>query len=358
MILPSRGPAASVASHLIDATMFWNPSGGVRRYIVAKRAWLARHSNWRHTLATPRPDVADAISVPSWPLPGSSGAYRLPWRRAAAAKVLCRARPDLIEAGDPYRLAWSVLDAAAELGVPAVAFCHSNLERMAALATNSPRWRALAMRAARRYAHRLYSRFDLVLAPSAAMRDHLVDWGVTAAQVQPLGVDTRLFCPRPIDPDWRRRLGLPADARLAVFAGRFAPEKNLPTLVAAVERLGPPYWLVAVGAGPAPPRGDRVRVLSALHQPETLARLYSSADVFVHAGDQETFGLAALEALACGLPVVARAAEGLAELVDASVGASVLHGTSEAFAEAIEAVAARDPARLREAARSHALAHD
>ena len=337
--------------------MFWNPSGGVRRYVVAKRRWLQRHAGWRHTVATPLPDADASLAVPSLPLPGSAGAYRLPWRRAAAARVLCGARPDLIEAADPYRLAWSALDAARALGIPALAFCHSNLEQMAGLAAHD-RCRAAAERLARRYAAHLYGQFDLVLAPSRAMLAHLHDWGVSQARHQPLGVDTAVFTPQRRSTHWRASLGLPADARLLVYTGRFAPEKNLPTLVAAAERLGAPHWLIAVGAGAQPPRGSRIIVLSAIRDPGTLASLLASADVFVHAGAQETFGLAALEALACGLPVVARAAEGLGELVDASVGLGVASGATAAFAEAIADVLARDPQPLRDAARARALAHD
>ena len=74
------------APHLLDATMFWNPSGGVRRYVVAKRAFIdARRPGWRHTVATPTPDDDQQLRVPALPLPGSGGAYRLPWRRATRA---------------------------------------------------------------------------------------------------------------------------------------------------------------------------------------------------------------------------------------------------------------------------------
>jgi alpha-1,6-mannosyltransferase len=211
---------------------------------------------------------------------------------------------------------------------------------------------------ARRYAAHLYAQFDLVLAPSRAMLAHLHDWGVSQARHQPLGVDTAVFTPQRRSTHWRASLGLPADARLLVYTGRFAPEKNLPTLVAATERLGAPHWLIAVGAGAQAPRGARVIALAPIRDPATLGSLLASADVFVHAGAQETFGLAALEALACGLPVVARAAEGLAELVDANVGRGVASDTATAFAEAIADVLARDPQPLRDAARERALAHD
>lgn len=345
------------APHLLDATMFWNPGGGVRRYITAKRQWGDRHVQWRHTVATPTPDGPEMVRVPSWPLPGSHGSYRLPVDRAAAADALRAARPDLIESADPYRLAWSALDAAATLGIPSVAFCHSNLERMAGLLAGA-RWRAPAERMARRYARHLYRRFDLVLAPSRAMTAHLRDWGVDAAVHQPLGVDTRVFSPERHDPAWRRSLELPPDARLLVFTGRFAPEKDLPTLVEATRLLGPPHWLIAIGAGPRPPSGERVRVLPLARETAELARMLASADLFVHAGAQETFGLAALEALACGTPVVACAAEGMGELIDDDVGHAVARPDPTEFAAAIASALARDRQALGAAARRRALEHD
>lgn len=339
--------------HLLDATMFWNPSGGVRRYVSAKRDWLQRHTACRHTVATPTPDAdgGAALRVPALPLPGSGGAYRLPWQRGACARLLRDARPDLIESADPYRLAWATLDAARALGIPAVAFCHSNLEQMGGLAAG-----AAGRLAGRHYAARLYRRFDLVLAPSRAMVGHLHDWGVEGAVHQPLGVDCGIFHPARREAGLRDRLGLPPDTRLLVFAGRFAPEKRLQTLADAVDRLGDGYRLLAIGAGPTPPRGDRVVLLPPIRDPAALAGVLAASDVFVHAGAQETFGLSVLEAMACGLPVVARAAEGLAELVGPGVGRGVANDSAAAFADAIAEVFDAGAARLGRAARQRAKA--
>ncbi len=345
--------------------MFWSPSGGgVRRYLQTKHGWLGRQPGWRHSLAVPLSPggVVEAgwLRLPSLPLPGSGG-YRLPLRRGAMARLLAGSGPDLIEAGDPYRVAWAALDAARRRGVPAVAYCHSNLELMARMAAGR-RLAPLAGRAARLYVRHLYRRFDLVLAPSRSMAVHLADWGVSRVARQPLGVDTAVFHPSRASAGWRAAHGIEASTRLVVYAGRFAPEKHLDVLAEAVRRLGGRYLLLAIGAGPAPPPcGDRVRRLPFVAGSEVLAAALASADAFVHAGDQETFGLAALEAMACGTPVVARSAEGLAELVDDSVGAAVHAGTPAAFAEAIHAVcddAVERRAARRLAAREHAEAHD
>ncbi len=215
-----------------------------------------------------------------------------------------------------------------------------------------------AAAAARRYASRLYRHFDLVFAPSEVMRLRLLDWGVDRVAVQPLGVDTQTFHPARASPMWRNQLGLPPATRLLVYAGRFAPEKHLDVLCEAVRQLGPPYLLLALGAGPTPPSGDQVIVQPFINEPMALARALASADAFVHAGDQETFGLSVLEAMACGTPVVARVAEGLAELVDDSVGAAVHDGRPQSFAEAIATLFTHDRTGTSRRARERAESYD
>ena len=344
--------------HVVDATMFWSATGGgVRRYLLTKHDWLARRAGWRHTIAVPGDSAAPGrATLPSLPLPGSGG-YRLPLRRGAIARVLRDLGPDLIEAGDPYRVAWGALDAARALAIPAVATCHSNLEAMARLAGGARLGSGLA-RLARRYLRHLYAGFDLVLAPSRSMRDHLLDWGVARVALQPLGVDTATFHPGRTHPGWRASLGLDEKARVLVYAGRFAAEKHLDVLADAVARLGPPHVLLAIGAGLMPPSGERVLVLPFIAEPARLASILADASAFVHAGDQETFGLSALEAMACGTPVVLRKAEGLAELAEGGAGLAVERGDGAAFAEAIAALLAGDREAQRRAARARAAESD
>ncbi len=356
---------ATVPLHLVDTTMFWNPrGGGVRRYLLAKRAQLTRDGGWRHTLVAPGARGDGMVDCGGVPLPWSGG-YRVPWRRAAAARLIAAQRPDVIEAGDPYRLAWAAIDAARLCGVPAVLFCHSDVGTLAAHTIarrrllGTQRSHALARRAGARvdrYLSRLCDRFDLVLAPSRAMQQRLLALGVTHVQVQPLGVDTRVFTPRARDEGWRASLGLPPDARLLLYAGRFAPEKNLQQLVEAVQRLGPRYHLLALGAGPQPPVGPQVRVLGFQAQAAQVARAMASVDAFVHAGDQETGGLAVLEAMACGTPVLVRDAGGLSETVSGGCGLAVDSDRPHDWAEAIAELFRADRAFVQPAlqrARSH-----
>lgn len=324
--------------HLLDCTMFWSPTGGgVQRYLRAKRDWLRSQPDVQHTLVAPasQPGIEDCGG---WPIPYSGG-YRFPWRRGTLSRQLVALQPDVIEAADPYGLAWASLDAGQRLGVPVVAFCHSDLPRLGQrwAGTRGPA-AAAARRGAAAYLRRLYRDFDLVLAPSKAMTLDLLDLGLAQARHQPLGVDTRQFHPGRKDPGWRRGLGLPAQARVLLYTGRLAPEKNLPVLVEAVHRLGKPYVLLVVGHGPsAPAPSEQVRVLPHVRHEAELARIVASADLFVHAGDQETFGLSVLEAMACGTPVMVRDAGGLAELVSGGAGLGVPDGRPETWAAAIAA---------------------
>jgi alpha-1,6-mannosyltransferase len=344
---------------LIDATMLWSPaSGGVRRYLAVKHAWLGRQQGVVHDLVVPgeyggtATDDPGLIRFPAPPLPRSEG-YRFPVRRHAIARLLAARRPDLIEVGDPYTMAWSALEAARRLSIPCVAYCHSDLEALARLAGGRALG-SLAARAARAYARGLYRRFDAVFAGSRHMASRLRELGVERVLMQPLGVDTLVFHPARASAAWRRELGFDPRSRILVYAGRFAAEKHLDVLAAAVERLGAPYTLLLIGAGRAAPHGRRVRRLPFVPDAAELAVALASSDAFVHAGDQETFGLSALEAMACGTPLVVRASAGLAELVDPEVGEAVPLGTAAAFAEAIDALFARDATPLRQSARARA----
>lgn len=334
--------------HLLDITMFWSArGGGVARYIRSKRDWLARHTHWRHTVITPGSSTAETLGIGAPRLPFSGG-YRFPLRRAEAARAIVRQRPDIIEAGDPYRLAWSALDAGQRLGVPAAAFYHSNVEALTA------QWARTMRPAVRRYLRHLYRQYDAVFAASEWSANTLRELGLDNVMNQPLGVDCDLFDPARRDPRWRRELGYADTDFVLLYAGRFAPEKNLDQLAAAVDRLGAPFVLVAIGDGPCPPHGARVHVVRYHSEPLKLARALASADLFVHAGDQETFGLAPLEALACGTPVLARARAGLVDLIDGHAAIGVEHSGAPALAEAISC-AAPIAASLRDAARRRAL---
>jgi alpha-1,6-mannosyltransferase len=127
-----------------------------------------------------------------------------------------------------------------------------------------------------------FQRFDRVVAPSRHIAQRLAEAGVERVSVQTLGVDTELFHPSRADPQkLRRRLGLPAEARLLVFAGRPAPRgKNIESLICAVERLGAPYHLLLVGAGKDVNYSPRVIPMGYERDPVKLAGVIASCDAW------------------------------------------------------------------------------
>jgi alpha-1,6-mannosyltransferase len=344
---------ADARTHLVDVTMFWSRTGGgVGRYLRSKQAWVAAHSrHWRHTLLVPDDPAPGRRRLAAAALPFSHG-YRFPLNRRAAARAIVDLAPDVIEVGDPYRVAWSALDAGWRLGVPVVAFGHSNAGELAQRYLGTA-----AAKLVRRYLQRLYCEYDAVFAASRWMVDELRGLGLNNVVHQPLGVDCSTFHPRQPRALWRARLGLSPGHFVLMYAGRFAREKNLQVLAEAVDRIGSNCVLVLIGDGPAAPHGRRVLRLPYQSDTAALATALASADLFVHAGDQETFGLSLLESLACGTPVVACARAGVTDLVDQHSVIGLPKATVARYAEAFFYLRSR-AAELRDAARVRALQFD
>jgi alpha-1,6-mannosyltransferase len=342
--------------HLVDITMFYaQEGGGVSTYLNAKARWLARHSEIAHSIVSPNVrghggGVPALFEIPAIPFPGIHG-YRLPLSVRAPARLLHALRPDLIEAGDAGHCAWAALRASQSLGVPAVAFYHSDLPRLL-----HRRFGAAASRGASRYLARLYRQFDLVLAPSRMMVDELAAMGVDGAVHQPLGIDAEVFQPSPFPGSLRDKLNLPTGSRLLVYAGRFTAEKKLDLLIEAVRLLGAPYHLLLIGGGADLAVHARVTRMPFCRDQRVLARLLAGCDVLVHPGDCETFGLVVLEAMACGLPVVATGGA-ITELVDERSGVLVPPDSASSLAEGIAAIYERDRVALGKAARCRAQQH-
>jgi D-inositol-3-phosphate glycosyltransferase len=170
------------------------------------------------------------------------------------------------------------------------------------------------------------------------------------------GVDHAFFAPGQRR-QARRALGLPEAGRMLLFVGRIQPLKGVDVAIRALAELGdrtPDAFLVVVG-GPSGPEGvtevDRIHKLAAdlgladrvrfvPPQPhELLSTFYRAADVSVVPSRSESFGLVALEAAACGIPVVASAVGGLTSLVDDGRTGFLVEGRDPAdYAEALAAV--------------------
>jgi alpha-1,6-mannosyltransferase len=354
---PLARAGATRTVHLVDATLFYSPtSGGVKRYLSAKHSWLAEHTAWEHTIVVPGRDTrierGGVCTLAGYPVPGTFN-YRLPLNPRRWTRLLDALEPTLIEAGDVFHPAWAGFVVARRRGIPLAGFYHSNLPQLAG--RRSCGW--FTEPVLRRYVRLLYDRCDLVFAPSRLMCEYLHSLGVTQVVHQPLGVDAEVFNPARRSDTLRGYLGLPAQARVLVYAGRFAEEKNLPVLQQAFARLGKPYHLLLIGGARRARPAANVTMLPYRRDSHELARWIASADALVHAGTKETFGLVILEAMACARPVVAARAGAFPEFVDETVGVLAEPHSAEGMAEAIAALYERDIAAVGAAARARVLRH-
>ncbi|HVN99944.1 MAG TPA: glycosyltransferase [Steroidobacteraceae bacterium] len=340
--------------HLVDTTLFFSPtSGGVRRYLTAKHAWLRAHTLHRHSLLVPGTVTelhpGDVSTIAGWKVPGTFN-YRLPLSPRRWVRMLDALEPDLIEVGDVFHPAWCAMRSARRRDIPLLAFFHSNFPRLAGRRLGRIIEAGLAQ-----YLRRVYERVDLVLAPSRQMCDYLAGLGLRNTALQPLGVDVDIFSPQRRSPGLRRTLGLADDTRLLVYAGRFSAEKNIDVLHGALQRLGGRYHLLMLGGGEYARPAPNISVQPYRRDSVELASMIASCDALVHAGCSETFGLVIIEALACGIPVVGANAGAVPEHVDESVGMLAPPGDAAGMAAAIAALYERDLAALGRAARERAL---
>jgi alpha-1,6-mannosyltransferase len=343
--------------HLLDTTLFYSPtSGGVKRYLTAKHAWLGAHTSWEHTIVVPGSrdhlERGGVCTLAGYPVPGTFN-YRLPLNPRRWANLMSALEPTLIEAGDAFHPAWCARRVAQRRGIPLAGFYHSNLPRIIGRRFGG----ALTEPGLGRYVRWLYEGFDVVFAPSRLMCAYLNDIGVHHTMHQPLGVDAEVFHPQRRTATLRERLGLPAATRVLVYAGRFAEEKNLPVLLQAFASLGKPYHLLLIGGARAARPAGNVTMMPYRRDSVELAAWIASADALVHAGTKETFGLVILEAMACGRPVVAARAGAFPELVDESVGMLAEPNSGASMAAAIAALYERDIAAVGAAARARVLQH-
>ncbi len=318
---------------ICDIVQFFSPmSGGVRRYVEEKARYLLANTPHEHALVIP--SHRDAVTrlehrsiheIRSPRLIGSAS-YRILMNRKKILAAVAGERPDIIETGDPYRAAWIGLEAARRNDIPIVAYYHSDYPRALGRTLKKYAGRHVGSMVApviRNYLIRLYSRMSATVVPSQHCFDALEAIGIQRLVRIPLGTNLDVFYPRDSHDRIRRELGLESGTRLLLYVGRLAREKNIRSLFEMMEKLredGGMHHLLIVGDGEKRDdveekarEVDWLTWLPYTDSRERLADLYSAADLFVHAGNRETFGLVSLEAQACGTRVLAVRGGGLDE---------------------------------------------
>ncbi|MQA63115.1 MAG: glycosyltransferase [Actinophytocola sp.] len=349
--------------HIVQLANFYGPrSGGLRTALHHLGAGYVA-SGHRVSLVVPGPRRQEEVlpngthryTVPAPRIPGTGGYRAVAPHRVRA--LLRRLRPDVLEVSDRLTLrgmgAW-----AAEHGVPSVVISHERLDRLLAQFLLPA---GLARRAADAANRRMAGSYDTVVCTTGFARAEFDRIGASNVRQVPLGVDLAMFDPVRRDDGWRQTLAVGADA-LLVHCGRLSPEKHVERSVDTVAELtesGHRVRLVIAGDGPRRralerrARGLPVTFLGFVGERGDVAKLLASADVSLAPGPHETFGLAALEALASGTPVVVSASSALREIVRPSCGAAV-DDHAPAFAGAVTTLLDRPADLRRAAARSRA----
>ena len=342
---------------ICDLTQFYSPlSGGVKRYVHEKIHYIQTQSpDDEHILIIPGPKTeliagerSRIYSIRS-PLVSRSARYRALLNLRAIGEILERERPDIIESGDPYQVGWKAISAGRSLKIPVVGFYHSHFPE-AYLRGPARFLRGVAQK----YVRKLYNRFEATLVPSEQLAGVLENWGVRNVRVVNLGVNTENFCPEPDDSAaTRSSQGIGPDRKLLLYVGRLAQEKNTETLFASFEMLAKrrphEFELLIIGDGPQraqlrqlQAQTGNVKWIPYCTDSSELARFYRAADVFVHPGIQETFGLVALESQACGTPVVGIRGSYMDRIIFHEQESWARENTPEALADAIEDFSGKD----------------
>ncbi|MDV7223208.1 glycosyltransferase [Streptomyces prunicolor] len=201
------------------------------------------------------------------------------------------------------------------------------------------------------------------VAVSPTVAERLERWGVPGPRIEvvPNGIDLDRFRFDPVQRlRTRQRLGLPEGAYVVGGIGRLAAGKRFDVLIRALAQLPDDYWLLLVGGGTeenllrrtAHDCGVADRVLFTGERPYTpdgtpgpdLPSLTAAMDLLASPSPEEAFGLAVVEGLAAGLPVLYASCPAIEDLPpQAATAARRVQGGPEVFARALAAARAQGP---------------
>lgn len=294
------------------------------------------------------------ITVPAKQIPFTAG-YRAVMPAPVTA-LLEQLAPDAVEVSDRFTLR-SLGRWGARHGVTTVMISHERLDRLTGQIMPGRLARRIADMANRRTA----ANYDTVLCTTSFAREEFDRIGATNVMTVPLGVDLDMFHPDRFCTLTRSRWADPEQV-LLVHCGRLSVEKRADRSIDALAALrdwGVDARLVVAGDGPMRARLQRqaarlpVDFTGFIESRNAVATLLATADVALAPGPHETFGLAALEALACGTPAVVSRTSALTEILTSDSGACA-DNDPQAIAAAVAGVIDRPEQQRRFCARRRA----
>lgn len=224
-------------------------------------------------------------------------------------------QPDLVHIVAPFFLGPFGMSYARRLNVPILASFHTHVPNYVRHYGG-----AFIEPAIWSYMRALHNQAHLNLCPSTETLRDLRSHGFERVRWWKRGIDTTRFTPGPRDAAMRERLtGGHPDDLLVLYVGRLSPEKRLDLIRDPLFSV-PGVRLAMVGGGPSQGQirrhfRDTPTAFPGFLEGDELVRAYRAADVFLFPSTTETFGLVALEAMACGVPVIAANAGGVRDII-------------------------------------------
>lgn len=271
--------------------------------------WLVRPSASRHAHEGASMDVAthqSDVIVRGMPIPMYPELkLGLPAKRALI-KLWTQRRPDIVHVATEGPLGWSAIQAAKKLRLPITSDFRTNFHAYSAFYGLS--WLKMAIVG---YMRKFHNSAHCTMVPTGEIKIALSGIGFQRLVVVPRGIDTQLFCPSKRSSKLRETWGVAENTTVLISVGRLAAEKNLDVVIDTFRFIlnqGHDIRLVFVGNGPLRNHLERrcpEAIFSGVQRGESLASHYASGDVFLFPSLTETFGNVTIEAMACGLAVVA-----------------------------------------------------
>ena len=347
---------------VVQVANFYGPrSGGLRTAVdrLGAEYSAAGHDVFllvpgQHSQTVELTSGVTRISLPAKLIPFTGG-YRAVLPKPVTA-LLEGLAPDAIEVSDRLTLR-SLGPWGRRHDIATVMISHERLDRLVGQILPRRVARAVADVANRRTA----ANYDAVVCTTAFARAEFDRIHAPNVLTVPLGVDLDQFHPRRhselVRQQWAR-----GEQLLLVHCGRLSVEKHAHRsidTVGALRHSGVDARLVVVGEGPMRPRLERqaarlpVDFTGYIGCRDTVATILASADVALAPGPHETFGLAALEALACGTPAVVSRTSALTEILTSDSGATA-DNDPRAIAHAVSSIISRPETLRRNNARRRA----